>query len=269
MSDKKFDEEMPQIYLDKDDRDTFRRDFKPGANKPYTPEPEVKVETTNMAAAKPGVKGIWLWLVFFLAAGGYGASWWLYEQGIQQFQVMQNSQQRIADLEQQLSATGAEMGESAVAMQVKVTKLSERTQELWEQMDKLWASAWRRNQADIKSVQQNLGRTDKSVKELQQGLGQFTTVNQQIKTNETHLVDLEGRLKQQVGDNRQLKESLLMVQANDIQSETQMAALTELLNKAERQNTELSKRLQVLEEQMKKKTATTTTPKVNLVNNQG
>lgn len=269
MSDKKFDEEMPQIYLDKDDRDTFRRDFKPGAAKPFTPEPEVTAKSANTETVKSGVKGIWVWLVFLIAAGGYATSWWLYQQSQQQFKIIQNSQQRISDLEQQLSATGAEMGESAVAMQVKVTKLTEKTQELWEQMDKLWASAWRRNQADIKSVKQNLGRTDKSVTELKQGLGQFTAVNQQIKTAESQLADLENRLKQQVGDSRQLKESLLMIQANDMQSETQMAALTELLNKAEKQNAELSKRIQALENQLKKQQVTNATPKVNLVNNQG
>ncbi|MEN8771342.1 MAG: hypothetical protein ABF267_08670, partial [Glaciecola sp.] len=45
-----------------------------------------------------------------------------------------------------------EMGNSTVALQVKVTELANRLEELWQQMDKLWASAWRRNQSEIKDL---------------------------------------------------------------------------------------------------------------------
>jgi len=67
-----------------------------------------------------------------------------------------SSERRIKNLEQQLSVTGEEMGESAVAMRVKLDTLSKKTDDLWAQMDKLWASAWRRNQADIEKLNQQI-----------------------------------------------------------------------------------------------------------------
>lgn len=266
MSTKRTDEEMPQIYLDKDDRDTFRRDFKPGAAKPYSAEP---VSTDKDQKKSSSGNGFALFVLFVIALGGYGASYWLYQQSQQQFAVIEQSQQRISDLEQQLSATGAEMGESTVALKVKVTKLGERSEELWQQMDKLWASAWRRNQADIKKVEGSVSQVGKNLQQLKQDWSQIAALKGKLTSTESNISGLEGKLKSQVGETRQLKESLLMVQSNDMQFETQMAALSELLDKSEKQNTQLIQRIVKLEQAMKAQqqvAAKPATQSVNLVN---
>lgn len=95
---------------------------------------------------------MWLGIisVVTLAAGGFT----LHKQHLETKAQLAASELRIAELERALSATGEEMGESAGAIRAKLTAVSERTDELWTQMDKLWASAWRRNQSEIKSLKE-------------------------------------------------------------------------------------------------------------------
>lgn len=81
-----------------------------------------------------------------------GASGFLYYTQQQSQMALDSATTRILELENRLSATGEEMGNSTVALQVKVGELANRAEELWGQMDKLWASAWRRNQKDIKDL---------------------------------------------------------------------------------------------------------------------
>ena len=44
------------------------------------------------------------------------------------------------------------MGESTIALKVKLEAISEKTELLLTEMDKLWASAWRKNQKEIKEL---------------------------------------------------------------------------------------------------------------------
>ena len=80
----------------------------------------------------------------------------------------EQAEQRILQLENKLSATGEEIGESTVALQVKVTELTNKTNELWEQMDKLWASAWRRNQQEIADLGDRVGNVQKRLEQEHQ-----------------------------------------------------------------------------------------------------
>lgn len=81
-----------------------------------------------------------------------GASGYFYQQQTIQNQLVAQSEQRIQQLENQLSATGEEMGESTIALKVKLEAISEKTELLLTEMDKLWGSAWRRNQKEIKEI---------------------------------------------------------------------------------------------------------------------
>lgn len=135
MTQRSFDE-VPNIVLQDNDRVVPKTSA--------TPPPPVQ------GHSNPGL------LIFALLLGlaSSGLSAYLFWQHTQQATALQQADLRIADLENRLSATGEEMGNSTVALQVKVNELSNRAEALWEQMDKLWASAWRRNQKDIKELNQ-------------------------------------------------------------------------------------------------------------------
>lgn len=135
MTQRSFDE-VPNIVLQDNDR------VVPKASTP--PPPPVQNSSSNGLA-------VFALLLGFAASGLSGYLFW---QNTTQSELLKQSELRIADLENRLSATGEEMGNSTVALQVKVTELSNRAEELWDQMDKLWASAWRRNQKDIKDLNQ-------------------------------------------------------------------------------------------------------------------
>jgi chromosome segregation ATPase len=81
-----------------------------------------------------------------------GSGWYFNQQQLNVEQLLESSSGRIQLLENQLSATGEEMGESAIALKVKLESISEKTELLLSEMDKLWASAWRKNQKEIKEL---------------------------------------------------------------------------------------------------------------------
>lgn len=137
MSQHSFDD-VPNIRVDASDRSVQ-------AHNPNGTTPPV---TTVVKASNQSLV-ISALLLALLSTGAAG--YLLYNQ--QQSQLaFDNATARILELENRLSATGEEMGNSTVALQVKVTELANRLEELWQQMDKLWASAWRRNQSEIKDL---------------------------------------------------------------------------------------------------------------------
>jgi chromosome segregation ATPase len=87
--------------------------------------------------------------------------------------TLASSSARIQQLENQLSATGEEIGESTIALKVKLEAVSEKTELLLSEMDKLWASAWRRNQEEIKAL------NSKSINMAQQQNKNTSSVSQQ------------------------------------------------------------------------------------------
>ena len=108
--------------------------------------------------------GISLWLGIISLISIASGSYFIYHQN-KDFQAkLLASEQRIIELESALSATGEEMGESAGAIRAKLNAVTERTDELWTQMDKLWASAWRRNQSEIKKLRNQAEALDKTQK---------------------------------------------------------------------------------------------------------
>lgn len=131
-------DDVPNIRIDASDR-TVQGNNPNGAQ---PPAPTI-VKANNQGLV------ICTLLIALIAAG---ASGFLYYTQQQSQMALDSATTRILELENRLSATGEEMGNSTVALQVKVGELANRAEELWGQMDKLWASAWRRNQKDIKDL---------------------------------------------------------------------------------------------------------------------
>ena len=121
MSNDNTKDEMPSMVLDKDDLDSYRRN--------RGPAPSNKSKSSTTKTKEPKSKGSgpsWLSMLFFIIilAAGIGYTAYTIEQ---QKLVIIEAQKRIGDLENRLSATGEEMDQSAVALQVKVTELSAKT----------------------------------------------------------------------------------------------------------------------------------------------
>jgi len=89
-----------------------------------------------------------LFIVVALTAAGAACGWaWQLQQELDAAEgVLANYESRIRDLEDRLSDTDEGMNQSTAAMAVKI-------KELYSEVDKLWASAWRRNKASIEALE--------------------------------------------------------------------------------------------------------------------
>lgn len=130
--------------------------------------------SSSSNSSSPGSQGkgsnAYISAVLVVAFVACGASAYLFSANMENKTLLAENEKRIKTLEDRLSATGEEMGNSTVELQVKVGELAARAQELWDQMDKLWASAWRRNQQEIKTLSEDFKGlqqdTNRLVKEL-------------------------------------------------------------------------------------------------------
>ncbi|SEL07642.1 hypothetical protein SAMN05216262_105145 [Colwellia chukchiensis] len=140
---KREEPEIPTITLD---QDQVKANRKPDIKAKQNPQAKLKAQETKSLSMPFKILLIAPYIGLALAV-------WHFDQQ-QQNQAMQvnASNERIQLLENQLSATGEEMGESTVALKVKLEAISEKTELLLSEMDKLWASAWRRNQQEIKTL---------------------------------------------------------------------------------------------------------------------
>ena len=136
--------EIPTITLDHDQVKSSRG----GIEKNIA----TKQKVASKAVEEPSssiTKSLLILIPYIAIVGG---GWYFYQQQIALTSALNSSVNRIQQLENQLSATGEEMGESTIALKVKLEAISEKTELLLTEMDKLWASAWRRNQKEIKEL---------------------------------------------------------------------------------------------------------------------
>ena len=91
-----------------------------------------------------------LLIVVSLVVAAVACAWaWQLQQELDMAEtLMDQYARRISDLEDRLSDTDEGMNESAAAMSVKI-------KELYSEVDKLWASAWRRNKAKIADLEKS------------------------------------------------------------------------------------------------------------------
>lgn len=130
--------DIPRIIPQRDDDAVYRR------QRPEPGDSRKKVKPAKPAGEASG-GGLWrivAALGVLLALGAGAAAAYLYQQTQQLEAVLAQSNQRIADLEGRLSSTDDSVNQSSAAMQVKI-------KELGSEVDKLWASAWRKNSARL------------------------------------------------------------------------------------------------------------------------
>ncbi|MFQ3235528.1 MAG: hypothetical protein ACI9C4_001086 [Paraglaciecola sp.] len=255
MSTDKNKDEIPSLALDKDDLDSYHRARSVGSKKS---PPDDKAPSSDNAGKSRGPSWLAILLLVVLLAGAIGYGFYTIQ--LQQ-QVVIKAQERITDLERRLSDTGEEIGESAVAMQVRVTELSDKTQELWEQMDKLWASAWRKNQSEIKDLSTSMKSQHNELKQ------NVSAVRGENDVNATTIGLLQEQLDFNVTATAKLSNLMANVAQTTTDTEQQMASLREKLMSTALANNGLASRLSELErwrksaEQQLKIRITAATPK--------
>lgn len=232
-------DDFPTIRLDEEDRRAYQQKKQPAA-----PTSSNKAAPDTTPPAPKAGKG-WLTLVTLLALAGCGGSGYLFTLLQKQQAAALAAENRIQQLENKLSATGEEIGESTVALQVKVTELSNRTNELWEQMDKLWASAWRRNQKEITDLGEKLTSVQNSMKSNIDQVG--STVDSQkaqLASMKTQLTSVADEI---LALNVQIEQS-----SSDRQTQTQnVKNLNDKLSVLEQRNNALSGRISQLENEIR------------------
>lgn len=236
-----FDKDVPTITLDQEDRDAFQRSRQKSTGKsaPSSKAPEPR-------AQKSGSSGFLTFLTFVLALGGASAGVYLFLQNQTLLESQTQAQKRIQDLENQLSATGAELGDSAAAIQAKLTQVGARTDELWQQMDKLWASAWRRNQQEIKDLSKSLENNTEELKQL------LKETNSELGLSQTNLTALQEKFEQQGKLIANLNQDLTANQKTDTDFENRLAEIAGLISNNELAITEIARQVSANQSNIKK-----------------
>jgi DNA repair exonuclease SbcCD ATPase subunit len=206
-------DDMPKIRLDKDDLESFHRTRAQSTNK--SAKKDSVPDEPSAKSNSPSWFAILFLLIIIVGAAGY----WSFEQ----FKVLQNAQSRITELESRLSATGEDMDQSAAALQVKVSELSAKTEHLWSEMDKLWASAWRRNQSEIGALNKTVMTLKAATEKSTQSLSSDTA------NNNTSIGLVKEQLENQANLLKQLNEKLSQISNVDADFEQQLASLREKL----------------------------------------
>lgn len=149
-----------------------------------------------------------LFITVSLAVAGVACGWaWQLQQELDRAEVLMGRYEaRISDLEDRLSDTDEGMNQSATAMAVKI-------KELYSEVDKLWASAWRRNKAAIADLEKsrdelnskvaNLTQTDSKYSSQLQALGSDITKLRAVASDLERLVttaDANQALLERLGD---------------------------------------------------------------------
>lgn len=239
-----YDDDLPKIVLEKEDRMSFHQPTgnAPKGGKTPTPPKGNDKDTDSRRDSSAGGASFTVILALLLALGASGASGWLYLQNEAQKRQFADAQQRIVELENRLLASDEEMGQSAAALQVRVTELTEKANQLWDQMDKLWASAWRRNQSDIKKLTQ---KVDNQSGDLNK---QFSVVESELGLTSTTIGVLQEQLSAQQTRTQELSTSLAAIAEKGDTSQQTMANLRTMLVATDNTNNELTKRLAELEQ---------------------
>ena len=198
-------------------RVTPARDEIASYNAKQTPRPAKQVKAGMGGGAK-----FFLFLSFLLAAAAAAGSGFLYLQLTESQATLQDAQLRVEDLENRLSSTDESATESGATMQVKI-------KELTSEVDKLWASAWRKNKASLEAL-------DGQVKKQQQAdTSQAKTLSAQKEA-----VD---KLQAQVGSALAAAQGLKEIQSSTIAQAAQLSELSDEIRDFETGLRSLGKRM--------------------------
>jgi len=190
---------------------------------------------SNSAGKKPSHSGggagllARLFIVVALVGGAVACAWaWqLQQELLAAGKAMAGYESRISDLEDRLSDTDEGLNQSAATLSVKI-------KELYSEVDKLWASAWRRNKAKIEEL-------EKSASE--QG-SQLSTL---AKTDKEYSAQLKS-LAADVQKLRAISGDLERLVANAKTNQATMERLGDDVSRATLELAKLQKRVQAGEE---------------------
>ncbi|WJG08477.1 hypothetical protein [Aliiglaciecola sp. LCG003] len=234
MTNERLDNDLPNIVLDKEDREAFQKSrAKEKSSKP--------LKSDNDGSPKSGVSGFWLVLALLLGIAASAGCYWLYQQKVIMQVSLDNAVSRVTELERRLSATGEEMDQSAGALRIKVTELSDKTDELWTQMDKLWASAWRKNQTEINQLSEKLNSTSQTLDKKLSGLESDTL------TVSTNLTVLQEQISQQSNELAQLNTQIVALKGSENNNSRQIGDIQAKLVALDQVNGAITRRVAELE----------------------
>ncbi|PIE39339.1 MAG: hypothetical protein CSA53_02035 [Gammaproteobacteria bacterium] len=142
--------------------------------------------------SKGGGAGIFtrLFLVVALTGAAAACAWaWQLQQELNRLQASTDYEQRIKDLEDRLSDTDEGMNQSSAVQAAKI-------KELYSEVDKLWASAWRKNKAKIAELERQSAAQAKTLKSATADLAgakkTLASLNDDMKRLNAVAQDLEG-----------------------------------------------------------------------------
>ncbi|MDC8830757.1 hypothetical protein [Alteromonas gilva] len=235
------DDDFPTIRLDEEDRRGFQTKTSPASRSASA--------ATNSASPEPkktsGGGSGWAIIALLLAIAGCGAAGYLFTVIQTQQDALLSASNRIQQLENKLSATGEEMGESTVALQVKVTELTNKSAELWEQMDKLWASAWRRNQKEIADLTDRVASDNKAMQES------VSQVARNVDNQKTQLASIRSSIETVSDEMLAINVQMEQLAATGGERQQAIKNLGDKLALLEQRNNALSSRIATLENNLR------------------
>ncbi|MFT6900212.1 MAG: hypothetical protein ACJAXS_000374 [Colwellia sp.] len=253
---KQIDHNMPSITPDKDQVEAFKN------TRTYSAVPPSSVDNT---LAKPKVEKpqknvstslstFWKFSTFLIYLLLGVAAYWIYQQDIKTHAIIASAEQRIMGLERQLSATGEEMGESTIEMKVRLETLGKTSDKLWDEMDKLWASAWRKNQSQIKALQRDSkSLTDISLAQRKQVTSTLDTI-EEINDKQVATEYSIDAVKEQLKNSEKLTEQiktlsleLSAIESNSQRRDKQQISLASRVTQLSEQNKQLLLQVKNLE----------------------
>ena len=248
----KNDHELPSLTPDRDQVERFKSSHSiADAKAKVKAGSKDSIEPQNIKLQRSEWRVFTTLLIFSL--GSFGG-WWFYQQDLQTQAIVEASERRILELEKQLSVTGEELGESAGDMKARLTVLTKKTEELWTEMDKLWASAWRRNQAEIADLAKESKTTAANLsKQTAIAADSLKAMNQKLTDNDftigilTEQVQAAQKLKSQLDE---IKNSFASLQTKSLTKDKQQIDLAISLTQLKNEQQLLIERIKRLESRL-------------------
>jgi hypothetical protein len=253
---KQIDHNMPSITPDKDQVEAFKNTRTYSAVPPSSVDntlakPKVEKPQKNVSTSLSTFSKFSTFLIYLLLGV---AAYWIYQQDIKTHAIIASAEQRIMGLERQLSATGEEMGESTIEMKVRLETLGKTSDKLWDEMDKLWASAWRKNQSQIKALQRDSkSLTDISLAQRKQVTSTLDTI-EEINDKQVATEYSIDAVKEQLKNSEKLTEQiktlsleLSAIESNSQRRDKQQISLASRVTQLSEQNKQLLLQVKNLE----------------------
>lgn len=253
---KQIDHNMPSITPDKDQVEAFKNTRTYSAVPPSSVDntlakPKVEKPQKNVSTSLSTFSKFSTFLIYLLLGV---AAYWIYQQDIKTHAIIASAEQRIMGLERQLSATGEEMGESTIEMKVRLETLGKTSDKLWDEMDKLWASAWRKNQSQIKALQRDSkSLTDISLAQRKQVTSTLATI-EEINDKQVATEYSIDAVKEQLKNSEKLTEQiktlsleLSAIESNSQRRDKQQISLASRVTQLSEQNKQLLLQVKNLE----------------------